>query len=339
VCHSDLHVADGAIVFPLPVVAGHEAAGVVETVGEGVTNLAEGDRVVLTCKPSCGECYWCVRGEEFLCSVEMAWATGVLPDGGTRLSHRGQTVYRGIGLGAFAEYVTLDARGAVKLPPDTPLDVAALLGCAVQTGVGAVLNTARVQPGDTVLIVGLGGVGICIAQGAVIAGASRIIGVDRAEARRAQALQFGVDDVLDPAHCDIAASVLELTGGIGIDYAFDAVGAIATTQICLDSIRAGGTAVVVGVADEGDEIPIESRPYVGQGKRLLGCFLGSANPHRDFPLYLTLWKSGRLPLEELVSSVRPLSEINDAFADLRGAMGLRTVLAVADDSASFARSG
>jgi Zn-dependent alcohol dehydrogenase len=337
VCHSDLHILDGSISFPLPVVPGHEAAGVVDRVGEGVRHLAEGDRVVLTCRPPCGACYWCVRGEEFLCSASTAWATGMLADGTTRLERGGRPVYRGVGVGGFAEYVTIDANGAIAVPSDTPLDIAAVLGCAVQTGVGAVLNAARVQPGDTVLVVGLGGVGICIVQGARIASAAKIFGVDPVAARREQAARFGLSHALDPAAGDVAETVLELTGGIGVDHAFDAVASPATTAQCLAATRAGGSIVLVGVAEEGDVVSIPSRAYVGESKRLIGSFVGSANPHRQFGLYLDLWKEGRLALDDLVTAVRPLDQVNEAFDDLRTATGLRTVLAVSDDAADYAR--
>jgi S-(hydroxymethyl)glutathione dehydrogenase/alcohol dehydrogenase len=335
VCHSDLHIIDGSLTFPLPVVPGHEAAGVVDRVGEGVRHLAEGDRVVLTCRPPCGTCYWCRRSEAFLCSGSTAWATGALEDGSTRLERGGETVYRGVGVGGFAEYVTIDANGAIAVPPDTPLDLAAVLGCAVQTGVGAVLNAARVQPGDTVLVVGLGGVGICIVQGACIAGAAKIVGVDPVEARREQAARFGLDVALDTAAAEEA--VLELTGGIGVDHAFDAVASPSTTALCLAATRPGGTIVLVGVAEEGDVVAIPSRAYVGESKRLVGSFVGSANPHREFGLYLDLWKAGRLALDNLVTAVRPLGEVNEAFDDLRAASGLRTVLAVSEDAADYAR--
>jgi S-(hydroxymethyl)glutathione dehydrogenase / alcohol dehydrogenase len=333
VCHSDLHVADGSIGFPMPVVVGHEVAGIVAAVGAGVLHLREGDHVVLTCRPPCGECYWCVRGEEFLCERSMAWATGTLQDGSTRLSHRGRTVYRGIGIGGFAEFVVSDARGAIKVPDETPPHIAAVLGCAVQTGLGAAMHSTSIQTGDTVLIVGLGGVGVCIAQGARIAGASKIIGVDRSESRRAQASRFGVHEALDPGSTDVVSAVLELTGGVGVDHALDTVAAIETTQSCLTATRPGGTVVIVGVAGEHDEIRIPSRVYVGENKRLVGSFMGSANPHTAFPLYLSLWNEGRLDLEGLVTAVRPLAEVNEAFDNLKATTGLRTVLELSADGA------
>src|SRR3954471_10323078 len=243
VCHSDLHFVDGSLPCAYPSILGHEAGGIVEAVGAGVTGLAEGDKCILTLRPPCGRCYFCVRGQHSICP-EYGSMSGTLPDGGTRLSHQGRTVYRaGVFLAAFAEQAVVPANGVVKVPDDTPLDIAAVIGCSVQTGVGAVLNTAKVEAGATVMIIGLGGIGISIAQGARIAGASRIIGVDPVASRREQAAAFGVTDVLDPNAGDVASAVLELTGGIGIDYAFDAVGNSAIVETCIGAIRPGGTAV------------------------------------------------------------------------------------------------
>src|SRR4051794_1553397 len=199
VCHSDLHFVHGELPTPFPVILGHEAAGVVEAVGVGVDSVAVGDKVILTLQPQCGRCYFCARGAVHLCTVGNGVVTGVLPDGGTRLSRRGSVVYRGVGLGGFAEMVVAPASCAVKVAADTPLEMACLLGCAVQTGVGAALNTAKVGVGDTVMVIGLGGVGISAVQGARLAGASRIVGVDPVPSRRAQSLAFGVTDAIDPA--------------------------------------------------------------------------------------------------------------------------------------------
>jgi Zn-dependent alcohol dehydrogenase len=326
VCHSDLHFVDGSLPCPFPVVLGHEAAGVIERVGPGVTHLAEGDKVILTLRPPCGQCYWCVRGEVSICPTSSASSTGVLPDGTTRLSRAGGVVFRGVGIAAFSEYTVTSASGAIKVPADTPLEIACVIGCAVQTGVGAVLNTAKVEEGATVLIVGLGGIGIAIAQGARLAGASRIIGVDPVESRRDQAKRFGVTDTVDPASLDIASAALALTDQIGVDYAFDAVGRAGLVESCVAGIRNGGTAVMVGVPrlDEALSIPAA---FFGLGeKKLLGCFLGSSDPKREFPRLISLWRAGLLDLEGMITARRPLEEINDAFADMKAGRGLRTVI-------------
>src|SRR3954470_8310588 len=198
VCHSDLHLVDGGMPPMTPLVLGHEAAGVIEAVGPGVTQLAVGDHVVLTPCPPCGHCYWCVRGQWSLCANSDAMITNAHPDGGTRLSRNGSVVHRGVGMAAFAEIVIIQETGAVKVPDDVPLDVACVVGCAVQTGVGAVLNTAKVSEGDTVLIMGAGGVGLSIVQGAVLAGAGRILVSDPVAERRERARALGATDVVDP---------------------------------------------------------------------------------------------------------------------------------------------
>ncbi len=246
VCHSDLSIADGSFPAPTPIVLGHEAAGVVDAVGPGVTGLAPGDPVVLTPCPPCGRCYGCVRGEPGICVNVMGMMTNALPDGRTGLSRKGGIVHRGVNLAAFAEYVVLSATGAVKVAADAPLEILCVIGCAVQTGVGAVLNTARVEAGATVLVLGLGGIGLSIVQGARIAGAARILASDPVEPRRSAARAFGATDLLDPASDDVVQAAHDLTGGIGVDYAFESAGRAALVQTGLGAIRNGGTVVCVG---------------------------------------------------------------------------------------------
>jgi len=326
VCHSDLHFVDGSLPCAYPSILGHEAGGIVEALGAGVTGLAEGDKVILTLRPPCGRCYFCVRGQLSICP-QYANMAGTLPDGGTRLAHQGRMVYRaGVFLAAFAEQAVLPANGAVKVPDDTPLDVAAVLGCSVQTGVGAVLNTAKVEAGATVVIIGLGGIGISIAQGARIAGASRVFGVDPVAERREQAMRFGVTDALDPAAGDVAAAVMDATQGIGADYAFDAVGSSALVETCINAIRPGGTAVMVGVPKIDQFLNVHALLFAMGEKKLTGCFLGSSNPHREFPRLLDLWRAGRLDLEGMVTARRPLDQLGDAFVDMKAGTGLRTVI-------------
>lgn len=293
VCHSDVSLADGVFPAPTPIVLGHEAAGIVDAVGADVQGLVTGDHVVLTPLPPCGTCYWCVRGEPGVCVNAQNIATNTFPDGSTGLSRKGDVVYRGVGLGGFGEYVLTTATGAVKIDPAVPLDVACVIGCAVQTGVGAVLNTARVEEGATVLVMGLGGVGLSIVQGARVAGAARIIVADPVATRRAVAERFGATDVIDPIVEDTASRALELTG-VGVDYAFDAVG--------------------------------RSALFTLSEKKLLGCALGSCNSVREIPRLLGLWQAGRLDLPGLVTAHRPLAEINQAMDDLRESRGIRTVL-------------
>ena len=329
VCHSDLSVVDGAFPAPTPVVLGHEAAGVVDSLGPGVTGLAPGDPVVLTPCPPCGVCYGCVRGEPGTCANTQGLLTSTLPDGRTGLARKGGIVYRGVGLGAFSEFVLVPANGAIKVPKDAPLDVLCVIGCAVQTGVGAALNTARISPGSTVLVLGLGGIGLSVVQGARIAGAARIIASDPVEARRKQAERFGATDLLDPGQGDVAAAARELTGGIGVDYAFEAAGRAALVQTALAAARNGGSIICVGAPPITESIVIPlAAAFVVSEKKVIGCTLGSCNAIRDIPRLVALWRTGQLDLESLITARRPLAEINHALEDLRAARGIRTVLAV-----------
>jgi Zn-dependent alcohol dehydrogenase len=328
VCHSDLHFVDGSLPCAFPSILGHEAGGTVEALGAGVTGLAEGDKVILSLRPPCGRCYFCVRGQFSICP-QYANMTGTLPDGGTRLSHQGRTVSRaGVFLAAFAEQAVVPANGVVKVPDDTPLEIAAVIGCSVQTGVGAVLNTAKVEAGATVMVIGLGGIGISIVQGARIAGAARIIGVDPVDSRRQQAVHFGVTDTLDPGAGDVASAAMELTGGIGVDYAFDAVGSSALVESCINATRPGGTTVMVGVPKIDHFLNVHALMFAMSEKKLTGCFLGSSNPHREFPRLIELWRADKLDLESMVTARRPLDEIGEAFADMKAGAGLRTVLSL-----------
>jgi Zn-dependent alcohol dehydrogenase len=322
VCHSDLHVVDGGLPGMMPTVLGHEAAGTVEAIGDGVSELAVGDRVIMTLKPSCGRCYFCARGERSLCATHQT----MMPTGPTPLTRKGEPVYPGIGMGAFAEQVVISVDAAIKVADDVPLDVACVIGCAVQTGVGAVLNTAKVPAGATVLVQGLGGVGVSILQGARIAGASQIIAVDPVEERRAAAGRFGATAVIDPTSDDVVSRVFALTNGIGVDYAFDAVGMPALVSTGVNANRPGGTTVCVGVPKMTDEYAFPALFFAMGEKKVQGCFLGSSNPHLEFPRLLALWKAGLLDLEGMVTARRPLEGVNEAFADMKVGRGIRTVL-------------
>ncbi|MCU0267073.1 MAG: Zn-dependent alcohol dehydrogenase [Acidimicrobiales bacterium] len=327
VCHSDITIADAAVPFATPIVLGHEASGVVEEVGPGVTTVAVGDRVVLSPVPPCGRCYYCVRGEWNICVNSMQILTGTHLDGTTGLSRNGETVYRGLGVGAFGESVVVQETAAIPIGDDLPLDVACVLGCAVQTGVGAALYTAKVGPGDSVLVMGLGGVGLSIVQGAVLAGASTIIVSDPVAERREAGLRFGATHALDPTDTEVIAATYDLTGGIGADVAFDAVGNAALIDTGVQATRFGGTTVLVGAPPIDQGINIASAAVFGATeKKLVGCLLGGVNSVRDIPRFIELWRSGRLDLEGLITSRRPLAEVNDACDDLRAGRGIRTVL-------------
>jgi S-(hydroxymethyl)glutathione dehydrogenase/alcohol dehydrogenase len=327
-CHSDLHLIDGTMPGLLPQVLGHEAAGVITAVGPGVDEQRIGEHVVLTPCPPCGTCYFCVRGEWSICTNSQALMTSTHPDGGTRLSRGGQVVYRGLGVAAFAETVVTQATGAVTIPDDVPLEVACVLGCAVQTGVGAVLNTAGVEEGATVLVMGLGGVGISVVQGARLAAASTVIVSDPVPERRELAMRLGATHALDPTTDDVVAAAHDLTeGGVGVDYAFDAAGANTLVNAGIDATRTGGTTVMVGVPALDDPLtyPLGTL-FAAAQKTLKGCLLGSANSLHEVPRLVNLWKAGRLDLEALITSRVPLDDINTAVEDLRAARGLRTVI-------------
>jgi S-(hydroxymethyl)glutathione dehydrogenase / alcohol dehydrogenase len=326
-CHSDLTIMENEGTALVPVILGHEAAGVVEAVGAGVRAVAEGDHVLLAPLAPCGRCYWCVRGEVSICAEAMASLGGTFPDGTTPLTRGDAVVYRGLGVGGFGEIAVATESGVVKIDPDIPLAVAAVVGCALQTGVGAVLNTAKVVEGATVLVMGLGGIGISVVQGARLAGASRIIVSDPVEGRREAAADFGATDALDPNRDDVVAAAYELTGGIGVDYAFDAAGHASLLDAGLKATRRGGTVVGVGAPAADQVLTIAPAVlHVVQEKKLLGCIFGSSNAHREVPRLLSLWQRGALDLESMISNRRPLAEINDGFADMKAGKGIRTVL-------------
>jgi S-(hydroxymethyl)glutathione dehydrogenase / alcohol dehydrogenase len=329
VCHSDLSMVDGALPAFGHVILGHEASGVVETLGPGVTRLQVGDHVVLTPVPPCGTCYFCVRGETTLCSNNTSLWSSALADGNTGLSRNGEVIYRGLGVGAFAEYVITPVNGAIKISPDVPLELACLMGCALQTGIGSVLNTAKVETGATVVIMGLGGVGIAAVQGAKLAGASIILASDPVAERRESALSFGATHVIDPLHEDLRQRCLALTDNIGMDYAFETAGIAKLVETGIAVTRSGGTTVCVGAPslDQGIEInPLLL--FSSCEKKLCGCLMGSCNSLHEIPRLVGLWKSNKLDLAGMVSRTRPLSEINEALADLKSGKGIRTVLTI-----------
>ncbi len=329
VCHSDLSLVNGTYPFTAATVLGHEAAGVVEAVGPGVSSLAAGDKVVLTPVAVCNACYWCARGEYGCCVNAMSITTGTFVDGHTPLSRHGAPILRGVGLGGFAEYVITTETGAIKVDPDTPLEVACVIGCAVQTGAGAVLNTARVPEGATVLVAGAGGIGVAIVQGARVAGATKIIVSDPVAERREMVKRFGATDVIDPTSDDLLGAVYQLTSGIGVDYAFDAVGAGPVIESCIWATRNGGTTVMVGAGGIDQTVTLAPPVlFTLSERKLMGCLLGSCNGRRDIPRLLALWRAGRIDLESMITARRPLAEVNEAFADMTAGIGLRTVLTV-----------
>jgi Zn-dependent alcohol dehydrogenase len=325
ICHSDYTVL-GSASGASPSVLGHEAAGVVDAIGEGVTMLAPGDKVVLTPIAPCGRCYWCQRDQPGCCVNNSAVLGGAFLDGSTGLSRDGQQVYRGLGVGGFAEYAMTNETGAVKVPADTPLETACVIGCAVQTGVGAVLNTAKVEPGATVVVLGLGGIGLSVVQGARAAGAAQIIASDPLDGRREAATRMGATTVLDPDADDVIAATRDLTR-VGADYAFECAGVAALAGVGIEATRAGGSTVLVGAPPIDGKLVLDPLVLFGiSEKKLMGCFLGSCNSLRDIPRMVAMWRAGQLDLEALVTTHRPLAEINEGFTDLAAGTGIRTVI-------------
>jgi S-(hydroxymethyl)glutathione dehydrogenase/alcohol dehydrogenase len=309
VCHSDLSGRNGGLPQPLPGILGHEAAGDVIAVGDGVTDIAEGDRVIISWMPPCGSCPACRRGQPEMCLTHMIgsyrqprFLVGDAPAWGLS------------GVGAFAEEIVMPSVGVVKIPADVPYEIAALIGCGVMTGVGAVINTARVEPGATVVVIGCGGVGIAAIQGARLSGAAVIVAVDPVEAKHETAKRFGATHAVSPDQ--LAGVRAELTGGEGFDYSFEVVGLPATIRSAWDAARRGGTVTIVG-AGRGDHT-VEFNPFelFFDGKTMHGSLYGSADVRRDFPRLIALWKAGRLDLAGMITQRVTLDQADDALTAL-----------------------
>jgi len=313
VCHSDRSVINGIMPAKLPCVLGHEGAGIVARTGAGVTHVKEGDRVVLSWVTPCGRCDYCRMGSPQLCDVGAKInATHRQPDGTTRAHRDGVDLQTFSGLGALAEEVVAPANACVKMPDDAPLDKAALIGCSVMTGVGAVLNTAAVKPGSSVAVFGAGGVGLNVIQGAVIAGASRIVAVDVNERKLELAKTFGATE-----------ATTDGTSVRGVDYAFEAIGRKETIELAYASLRKGGTCVVIGIGSRKESVSLNVFFIPITEKKLVGCWYGGADVHRDAPRMLALYREGRLKLDELLTRTYALEDVNQAFADMDAGVNAR----------------
>ena len=326
VCHSDLSATNGTIPLPPPLVLGHEAAGKIAEVGEGVTDVAVGDTVIVSWIPICGKCRFCVMGQPQLCDIS-AKATITLPDGTSRLKDKdGKTLNHFAGAGVMAEYATLHRDSVIKTDPSIGLDKAAVVGCAVMTGAGAALNTARVQPGSSCVVIGAGGVGLNAIQGCAIAGAKQIIAVDMSDKKLEFARTFGATDTINPStDGDPVGKILAATGG-GADYAFECIGLGATIQQAYNCIRKGGTAVVVGVSKPTETVTLGAFMMPFTEKVLTGSMYGGARPSVDFPRLLDLYKAGRLKLDELVTATYRIDDAPRAFDDLVAGVNARGVI-------------
>jgi NDMA-dependent alcohol dehydrogenase len=327
VCHSDLSVRNGTIPVPPPVVPGHEGAGEVLEVGEGVSRFKVGDHVVTQFHPQCGRCYFCTRGQGYMCELGAMAATGGLLDGTPRFVADGVPVRQMAMLGAFAEETVIPEVSAVGVSADVPMKIAALISCGVLTGVGAATNTASIRKGDVVAVIGCGGVGLNVIQGAKIAGAGELIAIDRFDSKLAMARQFGATQAVNVSESDPAEAVRDLTEGRGADVVFEVIGAEPTIKQALKMTRSGGETILVGVprVDLALSIPVAAT-FLYSNKTLRGCWYGSSNVDRDVPKLLELYKRGELKLEELISREIKLEELNDAFAAMESGEVARSVI-------------
>lgn len=327
VCHSDLSVQNGTVPLPLPVVPGHECAGEVIEVGEGVSRFEVGDHVVTQFHPQCGRCYFCTRGQGYMCELGAMAATGGLLDGTPRFAAGGVPVHQMAMLGTFAEETVIPEISAVGVPAEVPAKIAALISCGVLTGVGAATNTASIRKGDTVAVLGCGGVGLNVIQGAKLAGAGELIAIDRFDSKLELARQFGATQTINASEHDPAVAVRERTDGRGADVTLEAIGLDATIKQALDMTRNGGETILVGVPrlDVTLSLPA-ARTFLYANKTLRGCWYGSANVDRDVPKLLDLYKRGELKLDELISREIKLEEVNDAFAALESGEIARSVI-------------
>jgi S-(hydroxymethyl)glutathione dehydrogenase/alcohol dehydrogenase len=323
VCHSDLHFVEGLYPYPAPAVLGHEAAGVVEKVGNAVTYLKPGDHVIACTSVFCGYCEECMSGHPNRCANRQATQR---PKGGKpRLSQKGQPLGQFADLSTYAEKMLLHENALVKITDQMPLDRAALIGCGVTTGVGAVLNTAKIEPGSTVAVFGCGGVGISVVQGARIAGARKIIAVDQFENKLAAAKRFGATDAVDASSTDAVKAIRTLTGGAGVDYAFEAVGLKKLAEQCFDAIKAGGTAVICGMIPVGQKVEIDG-PRLLTERTIKGTMMGGNRFRIDMPRYIDFYLQGRLNLDDMISRRAKLENVNEAFAAMKRGEVTRTVL-------------
>jgi Zn-dependent alcohol dehydrogenase len=322
VCHSDLHVVDGDWERPMPVILGHEGAGVVEAVGAGVEHVRPGDHTVLSWVYPCQNCPLCSRGKSWLCERSSA-GRHLLADGTTRASLAGAPLYQYLAVGTLAEAAVVPAAACVPVPVELPFDVAALIGCGVATGVGAVTNTARVEPGSAVCVVGCGGVGLSAVMGAALAGADPVVAVDLSPASLALAAEVGATHTVT-ADGDWAAEVRALTGGL--DYGFDCIGAPDVVRRLAGALLPGGTVVLVGMTAQGVTVPVDGYRFPDRGHALLGSSYGSCVAAVDFPRLARLYLAGRLPLDRLVTRRIGLHEVNDGLDAMRRRQGGRSVV-------------
>lgn len=325
VCHSDLHVMTGDMRMPLPIVLGHEGAGIVTEVGPGITSVREGDHVVLCFQPVCGRCYACTQGRPNLCETRPK-ALGVLMDGTTRLHNQTQDVYHFAYTASFAEETVVPESCAIKIRPDIPLERACFVGCAVMTGVGAAINNAKVQPGSSVAVIGCGGVGLNVIQGAALAGAQQIIAIDLLESKLAFAQVFGATHCINAGQDDPVKAVLDLTHGRGVEFAFEVISTARTIELAFRITARGGVCTIVGLAPESTRISLNPNIFTMMEKTLKGSYYGSTRPRIDMPRLLDMYMAGKLKIDEFVSRTFALEQVNEAYAALQEGGVARSVV-------------
>jgi NDMA-dependent alcohol dehydrogenase len=321
VCRSDLHFMKGEAIIATPAVLGHEGSAVVQEIGEGVTSVAPGDHVILCFAPYCGHCTSCLTGHSNRCDTHQQ-ATGKMFDGTNRIHVGGRDLTQMAKLACFAEEAIVPETGVAKIDPSIPMGVAALIGCSVTTGVGTAIYSAEVTPGSTVAVIGCGGVGLNVLQGARLAGATRIIAVDINDAALEFAGKFGATDTVNAKHGDAVKAIRDLTGGAGVDYAFEAFGSSETITMTFEAARKGGIAVIAGLAPMGDPAAIDGVMLVRQEKTLKGAYYGASRPTLDFYRMLDMYQSGALDIDNLITRTYSLDQINEAYEELdRGVVG------------------
>lgn len=320
VCHSDLHFVDGLYEFPAPAILGHEAAGIVEAVGPQVEEFKPGDHVIACLSVFCGHCDYCLTGRTNLCSSKPVRP----PDAPPRLLWQAEPVNQFANLSAYAEKMLVHSNAIVKIRDDVPLDRAALIGCGVTTGVGAALNTARVEPGSTVAVFGCGGVGLAAIQGARIAGARTIIAVDIHDHKLALARELGATDAVNSASTDPVLAIQELTGG-GVDYSFEAIGLKVAAEQCFDCLRPGGTATIIGMIPVGQKVELDGRSFLRE-RKIQGSSMGSNRFKVDMPRYVDFYLQGRLKLDEMITRRLHLDDVNEAFRAMKAGEVARQVM-------------
>ncbi|MCZ6544170.1 MAG: Zn-dependent alcohol dehydrogenase [Chloroflexi bacterium] len=321
VCHSDLHFVDGFYQFPAPAILGHEAAGIVESVGPDVTEFAPGDHVIACLSAFCGHCDYCLTGQTHLCRSPEVRRSSTDPP---KYTWNGDPVAQFANLSSYAEKMLVYENALVKIRDDMPLNQAALIGCGVTTGVGAALNTAKVEPGSTVAVFGAGGVGLSAIQGSLIAGARMIIAVDTVEAKLATARELGATHIVDASSGDPVEAIKNLTGG-GADYTFEAIGLKLTAEQCFESIRRGGTATIIGMIPQGEKVELDGSSFL-QEKKIQGSSMGSNRFRVDMPRYIDFYMQGRLKLDEMITRTGRLEDVNEAFRAMKAGEVTRTVL-------------